>query len=194
MNRPQVRIHTTADVSDRAQIGAGSSIWNQSQVRENVQIGSNCILGKDVYVDFGVQIGDNVKIQNGVSVYHGVTIESGVFVGPSAIFTNDKRPRAINPDGTGKGADDWLVSETLISYGASIGAGAVILPVRVGRFAMVGAGSVVTKDVPDQALVVGNPARVVGYVCKCGTKLVEESTGAYSCPDCKEQYQFETSK
>ena len=123
IDRPNVRIHTTADVSDRAQIGSGSSIWNQSQVRENVQMGSNCILGKDVYVDFGVQIGDNVKIQNGVSVYHGVTIESGVFVGPSAIFTNDKRPRAINPDGSAKGADDWQVSLTRICFGASIGAG-----------------------------------------------------------------------
>lgn len=190
MNRPQVRIHATADVSDRAQIGPGSSIWNQSQVREDVQIGSNCIFGKDVYIDFGVQIGDNVKIQNGVSVYHGVTIESGVFVGPSAIFTNDKQPRAINPDGTSKGANDWEVSLTRIGYGASIGAGAIILPVHVGQFAMVGAGAVVTKDVPDHALVIGNPARVVAYVCKCGKKLVEESTGAYSCPVCKEQYKF----
>lgn len=190
MERINVRIHPTADVSPRANISPGTSIWNQSQVREDSQIGCNCIFGKDVYIDFGVQIGDDVKIQNGVSVYHGVTIESGVFVGPGAIFTNDKKPRAINPDGSIKGNDDWVVSPTLICYGASIGAGAVILPVRVGRFAMIGSGSVVTKDVPDHALVVGNPAHIIGYVCKCGERLTEESKGNYTCPACHATYQF----
>lgn len=189
MPNDKVRIHQTAFVSEKASIGEGTSIWNQSQIREDVKIGTNCIFGKDVYVDFGVSIGDNVKIQNGVSVYHGVTIESGVFVGPGAIFTNDMRPRAINPDGTIKSADDWEVSHTKISYGASIGAGAVILPVVIGRFALVGAGSVVTKNVPDHAMVVGNPARQVGYVCKCGVSLME-SGGTYSCPACHETYQF----
>jgi acetyltransferase-like isoleucine patch superfamily enzyme len=185
------KIHPTASVSEFAKIGAGTRIWNHCQVRENVSIGENCILGKDSYVDFGVQIGDNVKIQNGAYIYHGTTIESGVFIGPGAIFTNDKKPRAINPDGTLKGADDWEVGQTLVKYGASIGAGAIILPgITIGRFALVGAGAVVTHDVPDHALVIGNPARQVGYVCKCATRLVEEGDGKYRCPICNIQYTF----
>jgi UDP-2-acetamido-3-amino-2,3-dideoxy-glucuronate N-acetyltransferase len=173
---PNVRIHPTADVSHLAEIGAGTSIWNNSQVREHARIGRACNLGKDVYIDFSVQIGDQVKIQNGVSVYHGTTIESNVFVGPGVIFTNDKRPRAVTPDGKPKGAADWEVGEILICEGASIGAGAIILPdVRVGCYAIVGAGAVVTRNVPDFALVVGVPARQVGYVCICGATLVATS-------------------
>jgi UDP-2-acetamido-3-amino-2,3-dideoxy-glucuronate N-acetyltransferase len=191
MESVATRIHPTADVSARAQIGEGVSIWNHSQVREDAQIGAGSILGKDVYVDFGVQIGENCKIQNGAYVYHGTTIESGVFVGPGVIFTNDKKPRAINPDGSLKGNDDWEVGETLVRYGASVGAGSVILPgVTIGRFALVGAGAVVTRDVPDHALAVGNPARQVGYVCKCATKLVEEEAGSYVCPSCGDRYSF----
>ena len=190
MSTAKARIHQTAEVSEKATIGAGTSVWNYCQVRENVHIGSNCILGREVYVDFGVEIGDNVKIQNGVSVYHGVTIENGVFVGPGAIFTNDKRPRAINPDGSLKGADDWEVSKTQVGYGASIGAGAVILPVVIGRFALIGAGSVVTKDVPDHAIMVGNPARQIGYVCKCATKLEKKGPIEFVCPACGEIYHF----
>jgi acetyltransferase-like isoleucine patch superfamily enzyme len=195
MHPDSVRIHPTASVSDRAIIGEGTMIWNHSQVREDVRIGKECILGKDVYIDFSVVIGDRVKIQNGVYVYHGVTIESGVFLGPGVIFTNDKRPRAVNPDGTLKGNDDWVVGKTLVCYGASIGAGAIILPdVTIGRFALVAAGAVVTRDVPDYGLVVGNPARLVGYVCTCATKLVETGEGAYRCPACGEIYRLETLK
>jgi acetyltransferase-like isoleucine patch superfamily enzyme len=167
-----VRIHPTAEVSFLAAIGEGTSIWNHCQVREGVVIGRSCILSKDVYVDAGVQIGDNVKIQNGVSVYHGVTIEDGVFVGPHVCFTNDKRPRAINADGTLKGSSDWVVSETRIEYGAALGAGAVILSgIRVGRWAMVAAGAVVTHDVPAYGLAVGHPARLRGFVCPCGVRV-----------------------
>jgi UDP-2-acetamido-3-amino-2,3-dideoxy-glucuronate N-acetyltransferase len=170
-----VIIHSTAEVSPRARVGSGTRIWNHAQIREDTVIGENCILGKDVYIDFSVQIGDNVKIQNGALVYHGVTLESGVFVGPQACFTNDRNPRAITQDGRLKGNDDWIVGPILVKYGASIGAASVILPgVTIGRFALVGAGAVVTKNVPDHGLVVGNPARLVGYVCHCGRKLEQQ--------------------
>ena len=186
------RIHPTAEVSPKAQIGEGTSIWNQAQVREDVVIGENCILSKDVYVDFGVAIGDNVKVQNGVSIYHGVTIEDGVFVGPHVCFTNDKYPRAVNPDGSLKGGADWQVSEIRIRSGAALGARSVILPgVTVGEWAMVAAGAVVTRDVPDYGLVLGHPARLRGFVCPCGLRLAPVSTEGdvvhAQCPDCKAQ-------
>ncbi len=168
-------VHETAQVHPRAKIGPGAKIWNWVQIREDAEIGENTILSKGVYIDSGVKIGKNVKIQNNVSVYHGVTIEDGVFVGPHVCFTNDKRPRSINPDGTLKGVDDWIVSPIVLKYGCSIGANSTITPgVTIGRFAMVGAGAVVTRNVPDHGLVVGCPARSVGYVCACGEKLVEK--------------------
>ncbi len=167
-----VRIHPTADVSDGAKIGAGTSIWHQCQVREDVHIGSNCILGKGVYVDFGVKIGDNVKVQNYVSIYHGVEIEDGVFVGPHVCFTNDNLPRAINPDGSPKANDDWVLGRILVKRGAALGANSTILPnVVIGEWALVGSGAVVTKDVPAHGLVAGNPARLIGFVCACGQRL-----------------------
>jgi UDP-2-acetamido-3-amino-2,3-dideoxy-glucuronate N-acetyltransferase len=183
------RIHETARVSPEAQIGQGTSIWNQVQVRERAVIGENCILSKDVYIDAGVCIGDNVKIQNGVSVYHGVIIEDGVFVGPHVCFTNDKYPRAINPDGTLKSADDWQVTETLVKYGAALGARSIILPgITIGRWAMTAAGAVVTRHVPAYGLVVGHPARLKGFVCPCGIRLerVDKGEGVVRahCPQC----------
>lgn len=184
-----VRIHPTADVSNNAQIGEGTSIWHHSQVREGVRIGKECIFGKGVYIDAGVSIGDRVKIQNYVSVYHGVTIEDGVFIGPHVCFTNDMRPRAINPDGSLKAADDWELTTTLVKRGAALGANSTIrCGVTIGEWAMVGSGSVVTKDVPAYGLVVGNPARLRGYVCPCGCRL-EPAAGrpdgtCYYCPKC----------
>ena len=172
-----VSIHPSAEVSPQAEIGDGTRIWHGAQVRERAQLGRNCNVGKNVYIDFDVSIGDNVKIQNNASLYHGLVVEDGVFIGPHAIFTNDKLPRAINPDGSLKGADDWEVGRTRIGCGASIGAGVIIVTgVTVGRWALVGAGAVVTKDVPDHAIVVGSPARVRGYV----------SAGGQQCATCAE--------
>jgi UDP-2-acetamido-3-amino-2,3-dideoxy-glucuronate N-acetyltransferase len=182
-------IHQTAEVSDQAQIGEGTKIWHHAQIREGARVGSDCIIGKDVYVDREVLIGDKVKIQNGASIYHGVTLEDGVFIGPGACLTNDKYPRAITPLGDLKGDDDWQVGSITVKRGASVGAGAVILPgVTVGRFSMVGAGAIVTRDVPDHGLVRGNPAELVGYVCACGRLLTEEegeaTPGRVTCPSC----------
>jgi UDP-2-acetamido-3-amino-2,3-dideoxy-glucuronate N-acetyltransferase len=191
MDRDPPYIHPTADVSPLATIGAGTRIWHQAQVRERARIGKNCIIGKSVYVDYGVSLGSNVKIQNGACVYHGATIEDGVFIGPGAILTNDRLPRAINPDGSLKTDADWQLSPILIRQGAAIGAGAVILPgVRVGEYAMVGAGAVVTRDVPPHALVYGNPARWQGYVCRCGEPLTEVEDSSWRCDRCDESYEF----
>jgi UDP-2-acetamido-3-amino-2,3-dideoxy-glucuronate N-acetyltransferase len=177
-------IHATAEVSPKAQIGSGTRVWHLVQIREGVVIGQNCIIGKDVYIDFDVKIGNNVKIQNSALVYHGVSLEDGVFVGPQVCFTNDKMPRAITSDGRLKGNDDWIVGPILVKYGASVGAASVVLPgVTIGRFALVGSGAVVTRNVPDHGLVVGNPARLVGYVCHCGRKL-EKLDNAWHCSAC----------
>lgn len=191
----QFFVHPTADVSPQASLGEGAKVWQHCQVREQAVIGRNCTLSKGVYIDSGVRIGNHVKIQNGISVYHGVTLEDGVFCGPHCVFTNDKQPRAINPDGSLKDVADWTVSETLVRTGASIGAHATIVcGVTIGRWAMIGAGAVVTRDVPDYGLVYGNPAQLRGFVCPCGEKLTrsvergakDEAGDALTvCPKCK---------
>ena len=188
MNDRPARIHPTAEVARSATIGPGTSIWNQAQVREGARIGADCIIGKNVYVDTDVVVGDRVKVQNNVSLYHGVTIEDGVFIGPHACFTNDKVPRAVNSDGTLKADDDWEVGPILVRYGAAVGANCTILPgVIIGRWAMIGSGSVVTRDVDNFELVVGNPARRVGSACTCGQPLRDLEDGSpFSgpCPRC----------
>lgn len=191
-----VRIHPTADVSPKAELGDGTSIWHQAQVRENARLGKNCVIGKGVYIDFDVCLGDNVKVQNYVSIYHGVTIEDGVFVGPHVCFTNDLRPRAINPDGTLKSADDWVLSPTLIRRGAALGANSTVrCGITVGQWAMVGSGSVVTRDVPDYGLVFGNPARLRGFVCPCGAKLEKETVRGgcvvAACAECGQKIEID---
>ncbi|MGZ8480927.1 MAG: acyltransferase [Candidatus Limnocylindria bacterium] len=186
--RANVRIHPTAEVSPDAVIGPGSSVWNQAQVRERAQIGSGCVIGKNAYVDVGVVLGDNVKVQNNVSIYRGVTVDDGVFIGPHVCFTNDLIPRAINADGTAKADADWQVSPTRVRNGAALGANSTILPgITIGRWAMVGSGSVVTRDVADHELVLGNPARRVGSACACGQPLRDAEDGSAfrgDCPRC----------
>jgi acetyltransferase-like isoleucine patch superfamily enzyme len=170
------RIHPTAEVSPEAILGENVTIWNQAQVLSGASVGANSIISKNVYIGFSVSIGKNCKIQNNVSVFRGVMVEDGVFIGPHVCFTNDLLPRAINPDGSLKGADDWNMVYTVVEYGASIGANSVILPgIRLGRFCMVGAGSVVTHSVPANGLVLGNPARLAGWVCDCGFKLQDSA-------------------
>ncbi len=169
-------IHDTADISNSASIGKGTYVWNNSQVREFAIIGEACIISKNVYVDHNVKIGNKVKIQNNCSLYFGVEIEDGVFIGPHTVFTNDKLPRAINHDGSVKKPGDWEASKTLVKHGASIGANSTILcGITLGCFCLIGSGSVVTKSVPDFSLFLGNPAKFVAWVCKCGKKLTNKT-------------------
>jgi UDP-2-acetamido-3-amino-2,3-dideoxy-glucuronate N-acetyltransferase len=164
MPAPDVYIHPTANVSPKAEIGAGTKVWINVQIRETASVGANCILSKDVYIDAQVRIGDRCKIQNGVSVYHGVEIGNDVFVGPNAVFTNDKIPRAFNAD--------WKITPTFVREGASIGANATIVcGVELGEYCMVASGAVVTKSVPPYTLVMGNPARPVGKIDKMGNRV-----------------------
>ena len=177
-------IHPTAEVEAGAQIGPHTRIWHHAHIRAGAVIGADCNLGHSVYVDSGAVVGNNVKLQNRVSIYRGVTLEDGVFVGPHVSFTNDKYPRSITSEGQLIDDDDWTPVATLVRYGASIGAGAIILPgVTIGRWAMVGAAALVTDDVPDHGLVLGNPARLAGYVCRCGRRLAWDADG-WCCAIC----------
>lgn len=188
-------IDPTAYVSPESFVQAGTRIWRHVQIREQAHIGESCTIGKGVYIEKNVRIGSRVKIQNNVSLFEGVTLEDGVFVGPHVCFTNDLHPRAITPDGKLKDAEDWVITPTLVKYGASIGAGSVIVcGVTIGAFALIGAGSVVTKDVPAHALVYGNPAHLQGYVCYCARRLsdVHDDNGKLSgwCETCEQRIIF----
>jgi acetyltransferase-like isoleucine patch superfamily enzyme len=186
---PSARIHDTADVEADVNVGPDTTIWHRAQIRSGASIGGLCVIGRDVFVDTGVQIGDRVKIQNGALVYHGVTVEDGVFIGPLAILTNDRHPRAITSTGNLASARDWTVSPIRLRRGSSIGAGAIVVAGNdVGEYAMVGAGSVVTRHVDDYALVLGNPARRVGWVCSCGTRLVDRAELELGCTECGRAY------
>src|SRR5215467_11292620 len=162
-------VHESSFVDDPCEIGEGTKIWHFSHVMSNSRIGKRCNIGQNVVISPGVRIGDNVKIQNNVSVYSGVILEDDVFCGPSMVFTNVINPRSHVPR-----KDEY--QDTLVKRGASIGANATVVCGRtIGRYAFIGAGAVVTRDVPDFALVVGNPARIAGWICMCGVRLSLES-------------------
>lgn len=177
------RIHATADIDGSAQISQGVSIWQFAQVRENCFVGENVIIGRGVYVGNGVRIGANCKIQNYALVYEPAVLEEGVFIGPGVILTNDQYPRAVNPDGSQKTASDWDAIGVTIREGASIGAGSIcIAPVEIGAWALVAAGSTVTKNVPSFALVAGVPAKRIRWVGKAGIPLTDDGAGRFTCP------------
>jgi acetyltransferase-like isoleucine patch superfamily enzyme len=183
------RIAPSADVSEDAIIGSGSSIWHLAQVRERAELGENCIVGRGAYIGTGVRMGDNCKVQNYALVYEPAVLGAGVFIGPAVVLTNDTYPRAITPDGQLKTADDWEPVGVEIAQGASIGARATcVAPVRIGAWATVAAGAVVVKDVPDFALVAGVPARRIGWVGRAGVPLTETEPGVWLCPTTGDRY------
>lgn len=164
--------HPSVIIDPKASIGKGSTLWAFAQVRERARIGKNCILGMGVYIDRDVAVGDRVRIHNKASLYQGLVVEDDVFIGPHAVFTNDKLPH-FDRIRTLKGIR-WRVKR-----GAAIGAGATVLPdVTIGEFSLVGAGAVVTKDVPPQGLVYGNPAQLHGYICRCGKRIADPIAAA----------------
>lgn len=184
-------VHATADVAESVVIGEGSKIWHYAQVREDARLGVNCVVGRGAYVGTAVEVGDNCKIQNYALVYEPAKLANGVFIGPAVVLTNDHFPRAINADGTPKSADDWHPVGVDIRQGASIGASATcVAPIVIGRWALVGSGSVVVKDVPDFALVVGSPARRIGWVGKAGQPLTADTDDPtlYFCPATGDRY------
>ncbi|WP_182884558.1 acyltransferase [Microbispora sp. H10885] len=182
-------IAPSADVDPSAAIGRGTRVWHLAQVREKARIGVSCILGRGAYVGPGVVLGDNVKVQNYALVYEPAVLEDGVFIGPAAVLTNDLYPRSADLTGRLKRDGDWEARGVQVREGAAVGARAVIVAGRtIGRYALVAAGAVVTRDVPDFALVAGNPARRIGWVGRAGRPLTPSSDGGWVCPETGERY------
>jgi UDP-2-acetamido-3-amino-2,3-dideoxy-glucuronate N-acetyltransferase len=185
----QPQVADSADVDASAVLGDGSRVWHLAQLRDGVVLGSGCIVGRGAYIGSGVHVGANSKIQNHALVYEPARLGTGVFIGPAVVLTNDTYPRSVAPDGSLKSADDWEAVGVTVDDGASIGARAVcVAPVRIGRWAMVAAGAVVTSDVPDHALVVGVPARQIGWVGRAGRRLEQSEPGTWTCPETRELY------
>jgi UDP-2-acetamido-3-amino-2,3-dideoxy-glucuronate N-acetyltransferase len=177
-------VHESSYIDEPCDIGRGTKIWHFSHIMSGARIGEKCNIGQNVVISPDVILGNGVKIQNNVSVYTGVICEDDVFLGPSCVFTN-----VINPRSFIERKNEYKT--TLIKQGATIGANATIVCGNIiGRYALIGAGTVVTKNVPDYALLVGNPARIIGYVCKCGQKLKFNEAGQAQCTACAEKYVF----
>ncbi len=184
MNNTGYFVHPSSFIDDNVKIGVGTKIWHFSHIMSGARIGKNCKIGQNVFIDRDVKIGNNVKIQNNVSVYRGVTLEDRVFCGPSMVFTNVINPRSAYP------RDIREYRKTLVKKGATIGANATIVcGITLGKNAFIGAGTVVAKDVPDYALVYGNPANVKGWMCECGEKL-EFNDDFAQCKVCGKRYKM----
>lgn len=181
-------VQPSADIDENVVLGAGTRVWHLAQVREGARLGADCNIGRGAYIGPGVVLGDACKVQNYALVYEPAVVGDGVFIGPAVVFTNDEFPRAANPDGSLKGADDWDAVGVTVEDGASIGARAVcVAPVTIGAWALVAAGAVVTKDVPPHALVAGVPAKRIGWVGRTGKPLVADADG-WICPETGERY------
>jgi acetyltransferase-like isoleucine patch superfamily enzyme len=187
-------VHITAEVSSTALLAEGVVIWQHAYVGEGCIVGENVIIGKGAYIGKGVKVGANSKIQNYALIYEPAELKVGVFIGPGAILTNDAYPRAINPNGSQKNVKDWEMVGVAIGEGASIGAGAIcVAPVKIGRWAMIASGAVVTRDVPNYALMAGVPARQIGWVGASGFTLIKVGD-LYVCPETRQTYEIKDEK
>jgi UDP-2-acetamido-3-amino-2,3-dideoxy-glucuronate N-acetyltransferase len=180
---PAPFVHPLARVEEDVEIGAGTAVWANAHLRRGARVGERCVIGSDVTVDLGVVIGDRCKVQNAALLYSGLTLGDGVFVGPAVVFTNDRSPRAVTPGGEPRSESQWQHGTIAVADGASIGAGAIVITgIRIGAWAMIGAGAVIARDVDAHALALGVPARAVGWVCACGARVGTQ--GVMQCPAC----------